>query len=365
MQVEFPLLELPPELVLEVLRRVRQPDEGDFEYHLRLSEPHSKTFINLSSTCRFLRKMAVLAGLFNNVYPREWQSKLFAQFQSFWVTGNGINSLTIDLAKREVWDLCACAMDLSPNLNAIIFAGYHRMKCPVFQLGRLGKSLNRFHGNSVGFRDTVVGSVFYRTLCQAMEGNVVRRVSFQSTEVLMAWGIWIKGPLFPHLSHAHYQSGPREVMRLLGTDVRKTKPKTRSLTRIEVGIGPFVEEIPEWTHRTRLCEARILQRRDSYTMSKLLIVFLLHRHYLDSLKVFVDLDDLSNPACRENMKFDGNPSFPNFRLLVFRSDDPSSLTSFEGPHDHALVYSEEIIRQKHTVWLYVRCPLFCKSDSCW
>jgi len=369
-QGSFPLLSCPPEILLLIAKRVANLHSSGYNI---TAKPRGRTdLFNFSHSNKTLREACVATGLLTWLTPPKgirWpEPTLFDML--FGSRQFVISCLEVDIGNVDVWELCAHIMEKFPNLDGLVLSGCAAKNTKRFCESKLGAQFTKFTGTSITLKQAVFSGFQSQILFLLGRSNVTS-FSLLGTEFnLRGPKEWTLKTLFPKLArfvfnglakrqNVYVEYHPDFVYQPLFSHFFLPAP---NLVYFELLTGS----------RARLLRGRIDDRENIEDETNTLANYFTSRtrfgilrylqEHVKTLQVFVDNDSLDGPFLNHTMllphphaKADSFPRFEKMKLLVFRCEDPGSLTAFGGTTDDCTVGSRNRLSGSggHSVWQHV------------
>ena len=369
------LLRLPLEVLLLIAESIAKLRDSSQDWMSILPRQQDlKSLRNFSLSNKTLRHVCIAVGLFRSIRPHYIPDSFSAALEPL-LSYNipPLKSLTVDLGKPEVWNLCAAVIEANPCLRNLTLVGKPKgVKGAQLCGSKLGMAFSSFRGSSLTLKDLCLKGKQLQIL-NKVNGPTIKSLFFINS-MLDVTSDWTAFP-FRNLNQAVFIGPPRNCP-YDGHATIQTHDMFSSgflsgkkLVYFELSAGyPPVLSPDRFTSNKGVRRELTLWQNSRHTMLTKSIYFGLQAGATKSLRVFVHHDNLCGPLIDPWTRFDNQPpdnpgldtSFENMKLLVFRCNRLKSLTSFDGSDDctvgrpfRKLAALEADGWQVHSVWNHI------------
>jgi hypothetical protein len=379
------VFQLPPEILVYIAKYLLAAESKTKYQFTAFQRPNYRALLPLSMSHSYWRNICVTAGLFSFIRPRYDPVKM-RRVPSPRASGEsltlsfGIPLLTgimIDLSAPNVWDFCGTVIAESPALRELGFTKSIRGDFESFRRSRLWKGCASFQGSSLVLRDArfnwcTLEVIFNLRKCNITCLSLERsglEIEEDEMEVLGA-------PLFPGLQKVRFLGEPFQSVTdnardiLLQINLAKMFLVGAKISHFEMSYG-FKPRLSR--QRKLLGSEKRLKTNVLYLALRRRLLQVLRSSSNESLKVFIELDQIEAPFFGKNLLFywSSKPPpavFKSMDLLVLRCEGLESIAKFNGI-DNCLVDVD--IRANwpqgpsndHSVWIYLS-TLFTFFSKC-
>jgi len=379
------VFQLPPEILVYIAKYFLAAESKTKYEFTAFHRPNYRALIPLSMSHSYWRNICVTAGLFSFIRPR-YDPDMTIAHGSPEVFGDRfrlsfgrllLTRIMIDLSAPDLWYYCSSIIAESPSLKELGFTSSMRGSFEFFEKSSLIKRFAEFRGTSLVLRDARLDKSSLQLLL-ALRNTNITSLSLERSSLQMKEGEIgeVGTPLLPGLRKMRFLGAPfrPSVIDLVAIldqiELAKLFLVGAEITHFEIAYGVK----PRLSDEPRLLETEI-------DMAENVLFLVLRRELLhalryssnESLRVFVELDEISGPFFGDDLLFYWSPQpppppFKALELLVFRCQDVESITRFDGI-DNCLVgvdvWADRTSdpRNDHSAWIYMS-TLYTFFSSC-
>jgi hypothetical protein len=363
----FPLLRLPPELILAIIEALALPS---LKYSEKSTLYRRTSFCNLkpiSLTCKSLRHFCISTGLLHRLVPK----MNFPILQCGKVIDTlsqlpPLRSIGLNLDAYEgVRELCAELLSIFPHVDELVIKGsYNHRPIDFYKGSDMDNLATRFNGTSLVLRNLHMEGDpdhgFFELIRRLAQKKCITQVYMMQCDLDCWWG---ENPVFTNLETTvfgpcvdHGQDHFSFLFNLFVNGARPTRMEVTSHFASYCSGVNTARTKAEKEKRRKMAEMN--STHYSRFLERLCVIRLQGREYL---KVLIDNSLLTEPFPQVLESWDlGMPPFQHLTLLTLRVEHLRSLQqtpSYETSCSTVLSFKAHSRRidaeHHHSIWIHI------------